>query len=261
MILKQFYLGCLAHASYFIGDEATPSRPLWIPQRDIDQYVAFAAEHGIRPHVVADAFPRRFRRGSSRAARPDRRDDLPGRRGAASTLSPHSRTATRRARPRSLQGAGDAGTHGRIDLDARVRPRRSETAPRAVLTGDTLFIGDVGRPDLRVALGWSATDLGGGSCTSRSERSSAVARREAGLSGTRRRLAVRQVPQQGKRLHHRRAAPVNYALQPMTGQPSSISSPPISRCAGLLHLDAMLNRGASDSQQYDGARAQAAVGR
>src|SRR5205807_9269241 len=38
---------------------------------------------------------------------------------------------------------------------------RSATIPHAVLTGDTLFIGDVGRPDLRVALGWSAADLGG----------------------------------------------------------------------------------------------------
>ena len=37
----------------------------------------------------------------------------------------------------------------------------SDTQPHAVLTGDTLFIGDVGRPDLRAALGWSATDLGG----------------------------------------------------------------------------------------------------
>ena len=38
---------------------------------------------------------------------------------------------------------------------------RSGTEPHAVLTGDTLFVGDVGRPDLRVALGWSAADLGG----------------------------------------------------------------------------------------------------
>ena len=37
----------------------------------------------------------------------------------------------------------------------------SDTKPNAVLTGDTLFIGDVGRPDLRAALGWSATQLGG----------------------------------------------------------------------------------------------------
>jgi glyoxylase-like metal-dependent hydrolase (beta-lactamase superfamily II)/rhodanese-related sulfurtransferase len=36
----------------------------------------------------------------------------------------------------------------------------SDREPHAVLTGDTLFIGDVGRPDLRVALGWSASDLG-----------------------------------------------------------------------------------------------------
>src|SRR6185437_1819612 len=33
--------------------------------------------------------------------------------------------------------------------------------PHAVLTGDTLFIGDVGRPDLRAALGWSSAELGG----------------------------------------------------------------------------------------------------
>ena len=37
----------------------------------------------------------------------------------------------------------------------------SATTPQSVLTGDTLFVGDVGRPDLRVALGWSAAELGG----------------------------------------------------------------------------------------------------
>src|SRR5205823_3182379 len=37
----------------------------------------------------------------------------------------------------------------------------SDSQPHAVLTGDTLFIGDVGRPDLRAALGWSAQQLGG----------------------------------------------------------------------------------------------------
>jgi hydroxyacylglutathione hydrolase len=38
--------------------------------------------------------------------------------------------------------------------------QKDSTKPHAVLTGDTLFIGDVGRPDLRASLGWSATDLG-----------------------------------------------------------------------------------------------------
>jgi rhodanese-related sulfurtransferase len=39
-----------------------------------------------------------------------------------------------------------------LDVDAR--------QPQAILTGDTLFVGDVGRPDLRASLGWSANDLG-----------------------------------------------------------------------------------------------------
>src|SRR5437588_120521 len=59
-----------------------------------------------------------------------------------------SRTSGRIRRPESISVVV-------YDLD------RSATAPHAVLTGDTLFIGDVGRPDLRVALGWSAADLGG----------------------------------------------------------------------------------------------------
>jgi rhodanese-related sulfurtransferase len=38
--------------------------------------------------------------------------------------------------------------------------KKDVTKPYAVLTGDTLFIGDVGRPDLRASLGWTANDLG-----------------------------------------------------------------------------------------------------
>jgi rhodanese-related sulfurtransferase/glyoxylase-like metal-dependent hydrolase (beta-lactamase superfamily II) len=70
---------------------------------------------------------------------------------------------------------GDTVAFGRVRLQALATPGHtaesisilvydldaSDTVPHAVLTGDTLFVGDVGRPDLRVALGWSATDLGG----------------------------------------------------------------------------------------------------
>src|SRR5436190_1789799 len=53
MILHQFYLNCLAHASYVIGDEQTGTACVVDPQRDIEQYVAFAAEHGLRiEHVI-----------------------------------------------------------------------------------------------------------------------------------------------------------------------------------------------------------------
>src|SRR3990167_3332769 len=48
MILKQFYLNCLAHASYVIGDEQTRTAAVVDPQRDVDGYLAFAAEHGLR---------------------------------------------------------------------------------------------------------------------------------------------------------------------------------------------------------------------
>src|SRR6187549_323711 len=48
MILKQFYLNCLAHASYIVGDEQTHTAAVVDPQRDVDQYLAFAAEHGLK---------------------------------------------------------------------------------------------------------------------------------------------------------------------------------------------------------------------
>src|SRR5687768_7848871 len=48
MILKQFYLNCLAHASYLIGDESSGIAAVVDPQRDVDGYLVFAAEHGLR---------------------------------------------------------------------------------------------------------------------------------------------------------------------------------------------------------------------
>ena len=48
MIFKQFYLPCLAHASYLIGDEATREAVVVDPQRDIAQYVADADANGLR---------------------------------------------------------------------------------------------------------------------------------------------------------------------------------------------------------------------
>src|SRR5438552_2345893 len=60
VIFKQFYLACLAHASYLIGDEVTGTGVVVDPQRDIDQYIAFAAEraltikHVFLTHLHAD---------------------------------------------------------------------------------------------------------------------------------------------------------------------------------------------------------------
>src|SRR5579859_5242290 len=53
MILQQFYLNCLAHASYLIADERSGTAAVVDPQRDIDQYLTFAAERGLTiSHVI-----------------------------------------------------------------------------------------------------------------------------------------------------------------------------------------------------------------
>ena len=47
MLLKQYYLGCLAHASYLIADEAAGIAAVVDPQRDIDQYLQDASQLGL----------------------------------------------------------------------------------------------------------------------------------------------------------------------------------------------------------------------
>ena len=163
MIFKQFYLQCLAHASYLIGDEQTHTAAVVDPQRDVDQYLAFAAEHGLRiervflTHLHADFI----------AGHLELRDRV----GAQIYLG----AAAKAEYAFVPLHDGDIVELGRVRLKALETPGHtpesislvvydldySETEPKAVLTGDTLFVGDVGRPDLRVALGWSASDLGG----------------------------------------------------------------------------------------------------
>lgn len=163
MILKQFYLNCLAHASYLIGDEVTGAAAVVDPQRDVDRYLAFAAENQLRiQHVFLTHLHADFVAGHL---------ELRDRTGATIYLGASAQTAYRfsplrdgtviefgRVRLKTLETPGHTADSVSIlvyDLD------RSGEEPYAVLTGDTLFIGDVGRPDLRVALGWSAADLGG----------------------------------------------------------------------------------------------------
>ncbi|MEO5820696.1 MAG: MBL fold metallo-hydrolase [Vicinamibacteraceae bacterium] len=163
MILKQFYLQCLAHASYLIGDEQTHTAVVVDPQRDVDQYLAFASEHGVRiAHVVLTHFHADFVAGHL---------ELRDRVGARIYLG----AAAKAEYAFTPLHDGDAIDLGRVRLQVLETPghtaesislvvydaARSPTEPQAVLTGDTLFVGDVGRPDLRVALGWSANDLGG----------------------------------------------------------------------------------------------------
>ena len=163
MIFKQFYLPCLAHASYLIGDEETGTAAVVDPQRDTEQYVVFAAEHALKiKHVFLTHLHADFVAGHL---------ELRDRVGATIYLGAAAKAAYAFTPLRD----GEILEFGRVRLKVLETPghtpesisilvydlNASDTQPHAVLTGDTLFIGDVGRPDLRAALGWSATELGG----------------------------------------------------------------------------------------------------
>ena len=162
MLFQQFYLKCLAHASYVIGDEQTRTAAVVDPQRDVGQYLEYASEHGLRiAHVflthlhadfIAGHLELRHRTGATiylgRAATAEY---------AFTPLATDAVVEFGKVRLKALETPGHTPESISIlvyDLAA------SEATPYAVLTGDTLFIGDVGRPDLRAALGWNATDLG-----------------------------------------------------------------------------------------------------
>jgi hydroxyacylglutathione hydrolase len=162
VIFQQFYLQCLAHASYLIGDGQTRTAAVVDPQRDIGQYVACADEHGLAiTHVFLTHLHADFVAGHL---------ELRDRCRAAIYLGAAARTEY----PFTPLHDGDQVRLGRVTIEALETPGHTAesislvvydldrgNAPYAVLTGDTLFVGDVGRPDLRVALGWSASDLGG----------------------------------------------------------------------------------------------------
>ncbi len=162
MFLKQYYLGCLAHASYLLADEASGTAIVVDPQRDIAQYLDDAEQRGFAiRHVFLTHFHADFVAGHL---------ELRDRCGAAIHLGARGQAEYAFVPMRD----GDSLTFPGLRLQVLETPghtiesisivvydtARDPDRPCAVLTGDTLFIGDVGRPDLRASLGWSAADLG-----------------------------------------------------------------------------------------------------
>ncbi len=162
MILKQYYLGCLAHASYLIGDEASSTAIIVDPQRDIERYLTDAEGLGLEiRHVFLSHFHADFVAGHL---------ELRDRCGAAIHLGSRAQAEYSFVAMKD----GDALNFPGVRLQVLETPghtiesisilvfdlEKDRASPCAVLTGDTLFIGDVGRPDLRASLGWTASDLG-----------------------------------------------------------------------------------------------------
>lgn len=161
MIFKPYYLGCLSHASYLVGDEETRSAVIVDPQRDVGGYIADAADLGLSiRHVILTHFHADFVAGHLELA-------------AATGASIHLGAEARAEYAFHPLHDRDAIDMGRVRLVALETPGhtpesitvlvydldKDEAQPQIALTGDTLFVGDVGRPDLMASAGASAKDL------------------------------------------------------------------------------------------------------
>ena len=155
MILEQYYLGCLSQASYLIGDERTGVAVVVDPRRDIGDYLADAARLNLRiEHVILTHFHADFVAGHL---------ELHARTGARICLGPGAQ-ADYEFHPladREVLEFGDVRlqalhTPGHTPESISILVYdlvKDASRPRAVLTGDTLFVGDVGRPDLLASIG------------------------------------------------------------------------------------------------------------
>jgi len=147
MHFQQFFLSCLAHASYFIGSEGEAA--VIDPQRDIEQYLDEARDHGfaikyvIETHLHAD-----FVSGHRELAeRTGARVYLGAKAGAGFPHVPVRDGDELRVGACKLTFYETPG-HTIESISIVLTDEQRSPEPYAVFTGDTLFIGDVGRPDL-----------------------------------------------------------------------------------------------------------------
>ena len=147
MYFEQFYLGCLAHASYMLGSDGEAA--VVDPQRDVDLYLETAAAQGLKiRHIFETHLHADFVSGHVELARRTGATIYIGERAGAAfphvPLREGFEVRVGRARIKTLETPG----HTPESVCLVVTDEEKSERPWAVLTGDTLFIGDVGRPDL-----------------------------------------------------------------------------------------------------------------
>ena len=160
MEFKQFYLDCLAHASYLVGDEGVCA--IIDPQRDVEQYLEEARSRGLEiRHIIETHLHADFVSGHVELAR---------RTGASIHIGCHAAVDY----PHRAMVDGEELRLGGVKLRFLETPghtpesmcvlvfedAQSDSAS-LILTGDTLFIGDVGRPDLAGSQGRSSEEMAG----------------------------------------------------------------------------------------------------
>lgn len=147
MYFEQFYLGCLAHASYLLASEG--EAVVVDPQRDVELYLKAAADHGlIIRHIFETHLHADFVSGHKElAARTGAKIYIGAQAGATFAhvdVSDGFELKFGKASIRVFETPG----HTAESICLVVMDHKKLPEPWAVLTGDTLFIGDVGRPDL-----------------------------------------------------------------------------------------------------------------
>ena len=160
MKFTQYYLDCLSQASYLIGDESSGRAVVVDPRRDTDEYVRDAAEAGLTIELIIEThFHADFLSGHLELAK------------ATGAEIAYSAVAETEFASRKLAD-GERIELGDIVLEIRHTPghtpesisivvweQATDAEPYGVLTGDTLFIGDVGRPDLLSSIGFTREEL------------------------------------------------------------------------------------------------------
>ncbi|MEQ8439491.1 MAG: rhodanese-like domain-containing protein [Ilumatobacter fluminis] len=160
MLFNQYYLECLSHASYLIGDETTGRAVVVDPQRDVAEYIADAEAAGMTIELVVEThFHADFLSGHLELAEAT---------GAKIVFSSVAETEfeSMGVADGERYSLGDVTLeflhtpgHTPESLSIVVYEHADDETPHGVLTGDTLFIGDVGRPDLLASIGFTREEL------------------------------------------------------------------------------------------------------
>ncbi|MFJ7250068.1 rhodanese-like domain-containing protein [Kitasatospora sp. NPDC098652] len=161
MYFAQFYLDCLSQASYLIADETTGQAVIVDPRRDVDEYLADATARGltvvgvINTHFHADFLAGHLelaaRTGAWIGYGQRAETEYPIRK-----LSDGERIELGEVALQIMETPG----HTPESISVLVYEQPDDAVPYGVLTGDALFIGDVGRPDLLASTGVTAEELG-----------------------------------------------------------------------------------------------------
>lgn len=160
MIFTQHYLGCLSQASYLIGDETTGRAVVVDPRRDVEEYLGEAAEHGLRiervieTHIHADFLSGHLELAAATGALISFGEGAD----VEFPIDPLWDGQRISLGDVTLQILATPG-HTPESICVVVYEHADDEVPYGVLTGDTLFVGDVGRPDLFVTSGYSADEL------------------------------------------------------------------------------------------------------